>query len=168
MRNAMSVRWLPHLLVRLSLLALLPVTGCYTYAVTSLEELSPGLQARVRLDDEGFGRVLNQAVTNRISAATIDLSRKAVVGRVVQRESDNLTVELRGAGGSVFSAAIPNQSVREVALRRFDRRRTIGVVAAGAVLFAAVYAGTTGGTTGDDLPPETDRMVFRLFSVRVR
>lgn len=42
--------------------ALLPLLGCHTYAETSLDGLSTGLQARVRLDEEGFGRVLNPRI----------------------------------------------------------------------------------------------------------
>jgi hypothetical protein len=97
----------------------------------------------------------------------MDLQRKGVIGRVMQLGPDNITVELRGVGGSVFAAAIPSQSIREVALRRFSLRRTIGAVAAGAAVFAAVYAGWTGGTTTGDIPPEPDQMVVRLFSVPV-
>lgn len=151
----------------LSLAALLPLTGCYTYATTSLDSLAPGLQARVRLDEDGFGRVLNQAVTNGVPAESMDVQGRGVVGRVVQLGAEDLTVELRGVGGSVFSAAVPNAAIREVALRRFSPRRTISAVAVGAALFAAVYTGTTGGTTTDEPPPDPDLMVLRLFSISV-
>jgi hypothetical protein len=150
------------------LLPLLPLAGCYTYASAPLDTLSPGLQTRIRLDDDGFGRVLNEAVVNGVPPDRMDLERKGVVGRVVQLGSDNLTVELRGVGGSVFATAIPSQSIREVALRRFDLPRTIGAVLVGSAAFAVVYTGWTGGSTTGDLPPEPDQMVWRLFSIPLR
>jgi hypothetical protein len=149
----------------LTLLVFLPLAGCYTYATAPFDTLAPGLQTRVRLDEDGFGRVLNQAVMNGVPADRMDLQGRGVIGRVVRIDPDNLTVQLRGTGGAVFSAAIPNQSIREVALRQFSARRTIGAVAVGSLLFAGVYTGWTGGTTSGDPDPEPDQLVVPLFSI---
>lgn len=159
-RSRRTLRWL-------GFMATFPLAACYTYTATPVEGLSPGLQARVRLDEDGFGRVLNQAATNRVPPESMDLQGRGVVGRVLRVEPDTLTVELRGVGGSVFSAAVPSYAIQEVALRTFSPRRTLGVVVVGAALFAAVFTGTSGGRASDGPPPQPDLTILRLFSIQV-
>jgi hypothetical protein len=138
--------------------------GCYTYSETSLSALSPGIQARVTLDEDGFGRVVNQAAVSGVPVDMLDMGGRGVTGRVMTLGPSNLTVQLRGAGGAVFDADVPTQAVQEVAVRTFSRNRTIGAVAVGAVLFAGLYAGTTGGTTGPAPPVEPEQMVAPFFA----
>jgi hypothetical protein len=146
-------------------------SGCYTYAETSLTELSPGLHARVTLDEDGFGRVVNQVASNGVTVDVLDPAKRGFVGRVTALAPGNVTVELRAGGGSVFSANVPTQSVQEVAVRTFSQKRTIGAVAGGVVLFAAVLRGTMGGTTSPGLPPEPEQLVVpagRGFEIGTR
>ena len=140
-------------------LAVFLLGGCYTYAETSLSSLTPGLQARVQLTEDGFGRVVNQAAVSGVPVDMLDMGGRGVTGRVMTLGTSNMTVELRGAGGSVFAADVPTQAIQQVAVRTFSRKRTIGAVALGTVLFAALYAGTTGGTTSSPPAPDPDQMV---------
>lgn len=145
---------------------LIPLLGCYTYAETSLDALSPGLQARVRLDEEGFGRVLNQAATNGVPVETMDIGGRGVSGRVVAVEAENLVVELRGVGSSVYAADIPTRSIREVGLRQLSRRRTVGAVAGlGLLAFVTLKSGLVGGSTSAEGPEEPELLVVPWFSI---
>jgi hypothetical protein len=135
------------------------VSGCYTYAESSLATLSPGLQARVTLTEDGFGRVVNQAASNGVPVDVLDMSRRGVAGRVTAMDPSNLTVEMRAGGGSVFAAAVPTQAVEEVSVRTFSRKRTIGAVGGGVLLFALVLNGTMGGSTSSNPPPEIENSV---------
>jgi hypothetical protein len=141
------------------------LSGCFTYAETSISELSPGLQARVRLTEDGFGRVVNQAAESGVPVDMLDMSGRGVVGRVMTLSSSNMTVQLRGAGGSVFAADVPMGAVQNVAVRTFSRRRTIGAVAAVAVLFTTIYVGTTGGTTSVLPDPEPEQLVIPISTL---
>jgi hypothetical protein len=134
--------------------------GCYTYAETSLSSLSPGLQARVTLDEDGFGRVVNQAAVSGVPVDMLDMGGRGVVGRVMTLGPTNMTVQLRGAGGSVFAADVPTEAVQRVAVRTFSRARTIGAVVGGVALFTGLYVGTTGGTTSAPPPEEPELMVL--------
>jgi hypothetical protein len=145
--------------------AVLLLGGCYTYSETSLASLSPGLQARVTLDEDGFGRLVNQAAVNGVPVDMLDMTGRGVVGRVMTLGPSNMTFQLRGAGGSVFAADVPTQAVQQVAVRTFSRRRTVGALAGGVVLFAAIYAGTTGGTTSAPTPPDPDQMVVPVSRI---
>lgn len=139
---------------------LLLLGGCYTYAETSVSSLSPGIQARVRLDEDGFGRLVNQAAENGVPVDMLDVTGRGVVGRVMTLGASNMTVQLRGAGGAVFAADVPMGAVQNVAVRTFSRRRTVVATAVGAILFAAIYTGTTGGTTSDPPTPEPEQLVL--------
>ena len=152
-----------------SLALMLPLLGgCYTYAETSLETLSPGLQTRVVLDDDGFGRVVNQAAMNGVPMENLDLGGRGIVGRLMSMDPTSMTVELRGAGGSVFPADIPMHAVQGVAVRSFSRPRTLLAVGGGAAIGALILSGTVGGTTGPGQPPEEELSRFPLFSIPMR
>jgi hypothetical protein len=125
--------------------------GCYTYAETSVSELSPGLQARVRLDEDGFGRVVNQAAERGVPVTMVDMSGRGVVGRVVSLGASNMTV----GHDVVFAADVPMRAMQNVAVRTFGRRRTSDVGAAEAVFFTAIY----GGTAGPEQPTEAEQLV---------
>jgi hypothetical protein len=116
------------------------------------------------LDEDGFGRVVNQAASNGVPVDALDMTRRGFVGRVTELGPSNVTVEVRGGGGSVFAAAVPTQSVEGVAIRSLSRKRTIGAVAGGIVLFAAAWRGTVGGSTSPGAPPEPEQMVAPAMS----
>jgi hypothetical protein len=145
------------------------VAGCYTYTETSLETLSPGVRAQVSLDEEGFGRVVNQAASSGVPMESLDFGGRRVSGRLLSLEPTNMMVELRGAGGSVFSADIPMQAVQGVAVRMFSRRRTILAVAAGVAAGSLVWAGTVGGG-GDEIvdPDDGENLRIPIFSIPLR
>jgi hypothetical protein len=127
-------------------------------------ELSPGLHARVTLDEDGFGRVVNQVASNGVTVDVLDPTRRGFVGRVTATGPSSMTIELRAGGGSVFAANFAPQSVTRVAVRTFSQKRTIGAVAAGVVLFAAAWRGTVGGTTSPGAPPEPEQLVAPVTS----
>lgn len=145
-----------------TLVALLPAAGCYTYAGTTLESASLGTQARLRLDDDGFGRVVNQAAMSGFPVESLDVNRKGVVGRIVAIGSDDLSVEMRGIGGSVFRAEVPTGAIQELAVRSFSRKRTILTIAGGLALAGTLGSGAFGGTTtqGGPVPPDNMLMMF--------
>lgn len=156
------------------LVVLLPMTGCYTYAEVPLTSLSPGVQARLRFSQDGFGRVVNQAAMNGVPIESFDLTARGVVGRVVAAGGETMTLQLRGAGGAVFDAQVPVVAIEESALRRFNAKRTVLAVAAVAALTAATFAtGVIGGTTsstpppgGDDFAPRHSVPIFFRLSFR--
>lgn len=146
-----------------ALVALLTTSGCYTYAPVPMSALSPGVQARLRLDQDGFGRVVNQAAMNSVPPETMDLTARGLVGRVVATGSESVTVQLRGVGGAVFDAQVPVVSIEESALRRFNTKRTALAVTGVAALVAASFAtGWIGGTTSGGGPPDGDDFAPRV------
>jgi len=150
------------------LIALLPLMGCYTYAETSMESLTSGTRVRLLLDQDGFGRVVNQAALNGVPSHYLNIGERGVSGRILQLGPQNLSIELRGAGASVFAADIPTPAVQEVGLRQLDRRRTIGAVAGlGALGYLILKTGVVGGTTSPEQPPEIPNMA-PLISIPIR
>ena len=156
------------------LVALVTTAGCYTYAPVPMESLLPGVQARLRLDQQGFGRVVNQAAMNSVPPDLLDLTARGLVGRVLATGSESLTVQLRGVGGAVFDAEVPLASIEESALRRFSGRRTLLAVGGVTALAVASFAtGWIGGTTSPTPPPDGDDFAPRFsipfpIGVRVR
>ena len=151
--------------------ALLVQPACYAYVDTGLDTVTPGIQARFRLDQNGFGQVANQAALNNFPVQSLDSSRRGVVGRVLAVESSELSVEMRGIGGSVFTADVPTSAIEEVAVRSFSKSRTVGVMAFGVVLAGTLGSGAFGGTTGPGPPPPPDNMSWiplRLLSIPFR
>lgn len=145
------------------LVASVTMSGCYTYASVPMTSLSPGVQARLRLDQDGFGRVVNQAAMNGVPPETMDLTARGLVGRVVGTGSESVTVQLRGVGGAVFDAQVPVVSIEESALRRFSAKRTVLAVTGVAALVTASFAtGWIGGTTSPGGPPDTEDFAPRL------
>lgn len=152
-----AVRW------SVLLVASVTMSGCYTYASVPMSSLSPGVQARLRLDRDGFGRVVNQAAMNSVPPETMDLTARGLVGRVVATGSESVTVQLRGAGGAVFDAQVPVVSIEDTALRRFSGKRTVLAVTGVAALVTATFAtGWIGGTTSSGGPPDPDDFAPRL------
>ena len=142
-----------------SLFVLLPLGGCFTYADAPLEAASPGTQTRLRLDEDGFGRLVNQAAMNGFPIARLDMNRRGLIGRIMDVGPDNLSVQMRGIGGSMFTADIRTSAIEGVAVRSFSKRRTIGAIAAGFALGATLGTGLIGGTTLGEDPEEPEYMV---------
>lgn len=152
----------------LAVAALLTTSGCYTYAPVPMSSLSPGVQARLRLNQEGFGRVVNQAAMNHVPAESLDLNARGFVGRVVAAGGESLTVQLRGVGGAVFDAQVPLVTIEESALRQFSAKRTVLAVSGVTALVAASFAtGWIGGTTSSNPPPDTEGFA-PLLSIPLR
>jgi hypothetical protein len=159
-----AVRW------SVLLVASITMSGCYTYALVPASSLSLGVQARLRLDQDGFGRVVNQAAMNSVPPETIDFTSRGVVGRVVATGSESVTVQLRGVGGAVFDAQVPVVSIEESALRRFSTKRSVLAVTGVVALVTASFAtGWIGGTTSAGGPPDTDDFAPRVsFPIAIR
>lgn len=145
-----------------ALVVLMPAAGCYTYSATTLTSAAPGTQARLRLDDEGFVRVANQAAMNGFPVQLMDSNRKGVVGRIVEVGPSDLIVEIRGIGGSVFTAELPIRAIEEFAVRSFSRKRTLILAAAGVVLSGTLASGTFGGTTSQGGGTERDNSLVSI------
>ncbi len=139
-----AIRWTLKLA---AFVALLPLGGCYTYAVAPMETATAGTQARLRLDDDGFGRLANQAAMSGFPVQSLDANRKGVTGRIVSVGSNDVSVEMRGLGGSIFRAEVPTSAVREFAVRSFSTKNTILVLAGGVALASTLASGVLGGTT---------------------
>ena len=161
-RSTSAIVWL---LKPAALVALLPLAGCFTYNATTLESTSPGTQARIRLDDDGFGRVVNQAAMGGFPVESLDMNRKGIVGRIVDLRADSLSVEMRGIGSAIFTADIQNTAIQEVAVRSFSATRTLGAIAIGFALGATLTSGVIGGSTSVDRPPEPDLFVLPHVSI---
>ncbi len=142
-----------------SLFVLLPLSGCFTYADAPLEAASPGTQTRLRLNEDGFGRLVNQAAMNGFPVARMDMNRRGLIGRIMDVGPDNLRVQMRGIGGSMFTADIRTSAIEGVAIRSFSKRKTIGAIASAFVLGGMLGSGYIGGTTSREVEPEPEYMV---------
>ena len=146
-------------------IAMLPLAGCYTWVAASPDSLIPGTQARVRLTQDGFGRVVNQSAANGVPVERLDFTNRGVIGRVVEFGSDELMIELHGAGSAVFAAAVPRRAIEGVALREFRPARTAAIVAASVLIGGTVLGGTVGGGGSGDVD-DVLNLVMPWFSIR--
>ncbi len=148
---------------------LVPLGACFTYSPVPLESVSPDQQARVTLDQDGFGRVMNHAAVEGFPVQMMNLSDNRISGRVATVSADNLTIQLRGGGASLLTTQVATGSIQEIAIRQFDRSNTI--LAIGGVVGAAtamIWGGTVGGTTSPGPPVDPENMIgLRLFSISV-
>ena len=148
---------------------LVPLGACFNYSDVPLESVAPNQTARVTLDQDGFGRVVNEAAVGGFPVQSMNLSNNRVSGRVADIGDDGLTLELRGAGGLLFTTRVARRSIQNVAVREFDRSNTLltagGVVA---IAFGMLKGRTSGGATGEPAPPDPENMIgLRLFSISV-
>ncbi|MDE0075007.1 MAG: hypothetical protein OXR82_01500 [Gammaproteobacteria bacterium] len=148
---------------------LLAVGGCFSYSTVPLETIAPDQQARFVLDQEAFGRVMNQAAMEGFPVQMMNLSGNRISGRVAEISAGTLTIQLRGAGASVLTTRIDTRAIQEAAVREFDRNNTIITVAAGVGAFALMIRGgviPAGTTDNPDIDPE-NMIGLRLFSIAV-
>ena len=151
------------------LAALLPLGACFSYSTVPLETVAADQQARLTLDLDGFGRVMNQAAMEGFPVQMMNLSNNRISGRVAGISDDNLTIQLRGAGASVLTTQVSIGSIQEAAVRQFDRNNTIITVAAGVGAIALMIQGgviPAGTTDNPDVDPE-NMVGLRLFSIPV-
>jgi hypothetical protein len=166
-RNFINLKRYSRLLL---LLIFLPLTACMAYVDSSIEALTPGTNARIRLDEDSFGRVVNQAASDGYNTQRLDYRRRGLLGRVTESTSDSLSVLLRGSGSSVYTVRVPNWAISESAVREFDLKRT-GIVVGGTALFfgAAFGRGWIGGTTSlgtnPNAPPVNLMTPVPIFSI---
>ena len=148
---------------------LLPLGGCFSYSTVTLDTVAPDQTARITLDQEGFGRVMNQAAVEGFPVQMMNLSGNRISGRVAGVSSDALTIQLRGAGASVLSTQVATGAIQEVAIRQFNRTNTIITVGASLGVAALMIQGGVfpGGTQGSsDVDPQ-NMTSLRLFSIPV-
>ncbi len=153
----------------LSLGALLPLGGCFSYSTVPLATIGPDQQARLTLDQDAFGRVMNQAAVEGFPVQVMNVSNNRISGRVESVSANDLTIQLRGAGASVLTTQVATGAIREAAIREFDRGNTIITVAAGVGALALMIRGGVvgGGTTeGPEVDPE-NMIGLRVFSISV-
>ncbi len=157
-----------HKLVAMSALVLF-VGGCFSYTTVPLETIVPDQQARLVLDQDAFGRVMNQAAIEGFPVQAMNLSGNRLSGRVAEKSAETLTIQLRGAGASVLTTRIATRAIQEAAIREFDRNNTIITVAAGVGAMALMIQGgviPAGTTDNPDVDPE-NMIGLRLFSIPV-
>ncbi len=155
-------------LAAMSVLLLAP-GGCFSYTTVPLETIAPDQQARLVLDQDAFGRVMNQAAIEGFPVQAMNLSGNRLSGRVADKSAETLTVQLRGAGASVLTTRIAIRAIQEAAIREFDRNNTIITVAAGVGAMALMIRGgviPAGTTDNPDVDPE-NMIGLRLFSIPV-
>lgn len=148
---------------------LLPLGGCFSYSTVPLETIAPAQQARFVLDQEGFGRVMNQAAMEGFPVQMMNLSGNRISGRVAGISAETLTVQLRGAGSAMLTTRIATRSIQEAAIRQFNRRNTIitiGLSFGAAALMVQGGVIPAGGTESPDDNPE-NMVGLRLFSISV-
>lgn len=147
----------------------LAVGGCFSYSTVPLETIVPDQQARLVLDQDGFGRVMNQAAVEGFPVQMMNLSGNRISGRVAGISAESVTIQLRGAGASMLTTQVATRSIQEAALRQFDRRNTIFTIGAGLAAAALMIQGgviPAGGTESPDDNPE-NMVGLRLFSIPV-
>lgn len=152
-----------------TLALLLPLGACFSYSTVPLETVVPDQQARLTLDQDSFGRVMNQAAIEGFPVQMMNLSGNRLSGRVASISPDALTIQLRGAGASMLTTQLAIGSIQEVALRQFDRNNTIIVIAAGVGAASLMLRGgviAAGTQDNPDVDPE-NMIGLRLFSIPV-
>ena len=77
---------------------MVPLGACFNYSTVSLETLAPDQTARFTLDQEGFGRVVNEAAVGGFPVQSMNLSNNRISGRVseVGEEGPHHPVARRG------------------------------------------------------------------------
>ena len=148
---------------------LLAAGGCFSYSTVPLETIAPDQQARLVLDQDAFGRVMNQAAVEGFPVQMMNVSGNRISGRVADVSSGALTIQLRGAGASLLSTQVATGAIQEAAVRQFNRRNTIITVAASVGVAALMIQGGVfpGGTQGSgDVDPQ-NMTGLRLFALPV-
>ena len=143
--------------------------ACFSYSTAPLETVAPDQQARLTLDQDGFGRVMNQAAIEGFPVQMMNLSANRISGRVANISSDSLTIQLRGAGASLLTTQVATGSIQETAIRQFDRNNTIIALSVAVGAAALVLRGgviPAGSTDNPDVDPE-NLIGLRLFSISV-
>jgi hypothetical protein len=132
--------------------SLLGLTACFTYTPVQVAEVSPGVMARARLSVPAAARV----------GETVPLAGRMIEGRVVTGDAVSLLLEVPSARDAAGHSGLtlyqrvqlPLDDVIELELRRVDRWKTGGLVAAGAVAIGfLVVRQFAGGSASSNLPP---------------
>ena len=149
---------------------LLPLGACFSYSTVPLETVAPDQQARLVLDQEAFGRVMNHAAVEGFPVQMMNLSGNRISGRVAGVSSDSVTIQLRGAGASMLTTQVATGAIQEAAVRHFNRRNTIitvglGLAGAAVMIQGGVIPAGAQGSNRDDGPPNMAGL--RLFSIAV-
>lgn len=148
---------------------LLPLGACFNYSTVPLETITADQQARFVLDQDAYGRVMNQAAMEGFPVQMMNLSGNRISGRVANTSADSLTIQLRGAGASVLTTQVATGAIREAAIRQFNRNNTIITVAAGVgALALMIQGGVIPAGTQDNPDVDPENMIgLRLFSISI-
>ncbi len=148
---------------------LLPLGACFSYSTVPLEAIAADQQARFVLDQDAYGRVMNQAAMEGFPVQMMNLSGNRISGRVADTSPDSLTIQLRGAGASVLTTQVATRAIREAAIREFNRNNTIITVAAGVgALALMIQGGVIPAGTQDNPDVDPENMIgLRLFSIPI-
>lgn len=114
-------------------LALVALTGCYSYTLAPVESVSPGTGVRARVTPAEAARL----------ARILGRENRVLSGEFVGEEDGGLLLQVGSvadpATGRLFQrVTIPRAELVELEIRRLDRWKTAGV--AGAVAAAVIYA----------------------------
>lgn len=132
--------------------SLFALTGCFSYTPVAVDAVSPGAVTRVRL---------SAAEANRLQES-VPLAGRVVEGRLVAGTGDILLLDIPTLPGATAHRGVvlhqriqlPLEEVIELELRRLDRWKTGGLVAAGVIAVGFVIARQFGGgTASSNLPP---------------
>lgn len=144
----------------------LVASGCYTFTPSSAEELTPGMEVRLRLD-----------APTAAAFQDVDLPGPRLLDGTFVRQAEGAFVveapvgtgrDLRGARVLIQEVDIPAAGVTSVELKSLDRFRTGLLVVGGGAAVVAVLLQVTGEKGTEDGPggetPESRRVVplFRI------
>jgi len=119
-------------------------SGCYSYHVVPVEQLPIGSSVRVRV----------QATEAERIGALLGRDDRLLDGRLLARESDNsillavptsVGADATGVGPLHQRVMLPRASLLEVEVRRLDKLKTVGVVAAVGAATATAAIAAFGG-----------------------
>ena len=153
---------------RISLLLLLSLSACYTYAAAPPASVAPGASVRARVSATAAERIAPLIGVN---------DARLLTGRFAGTDAAGFLVEVPtttqvGPAGSLQSLAqrvsIPRGDLLEIETRTLNRGRTAAVVGAVAVIGVGTAFNVLRGERGSDRPPGGTSTDARIPVVRWR
>jgi hypothetical protein len=145
-------------------LAVVLLSGCFTYIPVEPGEVEPGVAVRARV---------SAAASERIAPLLGATEARRLDGKLITRGSDTLIVEVptvvvdtREFGRTPNQrVSIPRSDLVELEVRRLDRWRTAGILGGAAVVLGVTLTNALKGEPGKEPLPGgggTDAIVFRI------
>lgn len=141
--------------------------GCYSYQVSTLEDVVPGEAIRLRISAAEAERLAELRLTED----------RLVPGTLVQRDDGEVLIDTqvgqndssRGTRALTQRITVPTGEVREVELRRLDWFRTGALIGAAGVGVGIALAAAIGGGDGrsDNGGPDTGELVVPILRFRI-